>query len=646
MLRNRCSITALLLGAIACAGVGGIGTEVASVALAHPQEATLAGLRESVAKAKGAMDAKKLEEALEATESSAKLLMTLAPASTGRDRTELQKLYQQIQGLQELLAIEGADLEPLPDWKSLIAKNPNPSTSTPTSTPKPTSGDAVLFEKDIAPWLVEQCGRCHIQKANGGFSMATVEALMKGAKGAVVLFPGDPVASRIVETIETGDMPRGGGKVSPENLTKLKKWIEQGAKTDGIAPQAPLASIARSPSAVRPDGTDMAAADKSLQTAAPTGKETVSFSRDVAPILTTNCNGCHYAGMRPMGGLSFNNFNQFLRGGDSGAIVTPGKGAESLLVKKLRGMAGQRMPAGGRPALSEENIRLISTWIDEGATFDGENKEARLDSVISQAWASKATHEELMERRIARAREKWQIVAPKSEPDEAQDDRVHVIGNIGADGAKRLLGAMKNAEKEVKRLFAVRSKDSLIKGGVTVFALKQRYDYSEFGTMLENRSLPAEWSGHWKADVLDAYITVVYDSSDPKILESSLVQLLSSLWIGSQDGTPKWFADGAGRQALAQLSGIQDARVKAWTNRLPESMKQLENVKRFLDGGLNDEDSATIGFGIVRFMNEGNRKRQYDSVIRSLAAGVPFDQAMLKNVGPIEAFLQQILGRK
>jgi hypothetical protein len=75
-------------------------------------------------------------------------------------------------------------------------------------------------------------------------------------------------------------------------------------------------------------------------------------------------------------------------------------------------------------------------------------------------------------------------------------------------------------------------------------------------------------------------------------------------------------------------------------------MKQLDNVKRFLEGGLNDEDSATIGFGVVRFMNDGNRKRQYDTVIRSLAAGVPFDQAMLKNVGPIEGFLQQVLGRK
>ncbi len=138
----------------------------------------------------------------------------------------------------------------------------------------------------------------------------------------------------------------------------------------------------------------------------------------------------------------------------------------------------------------------------------------------------------------------------------------------------------------------------------------------------------------------------MYDSSEPKILESSLVQQLTSLWIGSQEGTPKWFADGAGRQALAQLSGVQDARVKAWTSRLPESMKQLDNVKRFLDGGLNDEDSATIGFGVVRFMNDGNRKRQYDSVIRSLAAGVPFDQAMLKNVGPIDGFLKQVLGRK
>ena len=51
--------------------------------------------------------------------------------------------------------------------------------------------------------------------------MATFAALMKGPpEGVVVIFAGDTVGSRLIETIETGDMPRGGGKVSPQENCK------------------------------------------------------------------------------------------------------------------------------------------------------------------------------------------------------------------------------------------------------------------------------------------------------------------------------------------------------------------------------------------------------------------------------------------
>ena len=97
-----------------------------------------------------------------------------------------------------------------------------------------------------------------------------------------------------------------------------------------------------------------------------TGKETVSFAGDVAPLLVESCKGCHINAMRASGGLSMDTFAQLLRGGDSGDIIIPGKGEESLLVKKLRGTMGLRMLLG-RPAFSEESIKLILR-IDEGAT--------------------------------------------------------------------------------------------------------------------------------------------------------------------------------------------------------------------------------------------------------------------------------------
>ena len=76
--------------------------------------------------------------------------------------------------------------------------------------------------------LLSKCGRCHVNDDKGGFNVSTFAALARGSSAGQVVFPGDPVGSPLVEVIVEGDMPRGGGKVSAEELTALKLWIAQG----------------------------------------------------------------------------------------------------------------------------------------------------------------------------------------------------------------------------------------------------------------------------------------------------------------------------------------------------------------------------------------------------------------------------------
>ena len=66
-------------------------------------------------------------------------------------------------------------------------------------------------------------------------------------------------------------------------------------------------------------------------------KRRSALPRDVAPLLVENCNGCHIDAMQTRGGLRMDTFAQILRGGDSGEIVLPGRSADSLLIKKLKG---------------------------------------------------------------------------------------------------------------------------------------------------------------------------------------------------------------------------------------------------------------------------------------------------------------------
>ena len=88
----------------------------------------------------------------------------------------------------------------------------------------------------------------------------------------------------------------------------------------------------------------------------------VNFSTEIKPLFSS-CTGCHGVSS----GLSLSTYTSLIIGGNSGAVVTPGDGSGSRLVKKLRGTAsGDRMPLGG-VYWNDTDINLIETWINEGA---------------------------------------------------------------------------------------------------------------------------------------------------------------------------------------------------------------------------------------------------------------------------------------
>ncbi len=62
-------------------------------------------------------------------------------------------------------------------------------------------------------------------------------------------------------------------------------------------------------------------------------------------------------------------YELLMKGGYNGPPVIPGKADESLLVMKIgeNPPFGDRMPMRSKEFLSDEQIRLIGRWIDEGA---------------------------------------------------------------------------------------------------------------------------------------------------------------------------------------------------------------------------------------------------------------------------------------
>jgi hypothetical protein len=105
--------------------------------------------------------------------------------------------------------------------------------------------------------------------------------------------------------------------------------------------------------------------------------DTVSFAEDVLPILQKECLPCHAAENFNPSELSLDSYELLMEGGRNGDAVVPGDADESSLVQKILPDPpfGSQMPIergkkkGKKPVvrpLSEEEIRLIVTWVEQG----------------------------------------------------------------------------------------------------------------------------------------------------------------------------------------------------------------------------------------------------------------------------------------
>jgi len=96
-------------------------------------------------------------------------------------------------------------------------------------------------------------------------------------------------------------------------------------------------------------------------------QETVSFTRDIQPILQASCWRCH--GEQHVSGLDLRTRDGAVAGGDNGAAIVPGKAEESRLYRRIAGLEEPTMPFEG-PRLAPQHVSLIKIWIEQGAHGD------------------------------------------------------------------------------------------------------------------------------------------------------------------------------------------------------------------------------------------------------------------------------------
>lgn len=98
--------------------------------------------------------------------------------------------------------------------------------------------------------------------------------------------------------------------------------------------------------------------------------KSVSYSRDVQPILQKNCTECHAPGKPGFLATGFDatTYANLMKGGKFGALIKPGDAFTSAFNMLVEGRAHPsiRMPHG-REKLPDHDIEILKVWVNEGA---------------------------------------------------------------------------------------------------------------------------------------------------------------------------------------------------------------------------------------------------------------------------------------
>lgn len=110
------------------------------------------------------------------------------------------------------------------------------STGTLRAAGSPSPSGKIDFAKELQPLFAERCYDCHGEKkTEAGFRADNLADLLKGGEHGPVILPGNGERSILVQVLadthaEIPRMPRKKEKLTDEQITLVRKWIDQGAE--------------------------------------------------------------------------------------------------------------------------------------------------------------------------------------------------------------------------------------------------------------------------------------------------------------------------------------------------------------------------------------------------------------------------------
>ncbi|MES1166494.1 MAG: DUF1549 domain-containing protein, partial [Pseudomonadota bacterium] len=134
------------------------------------------------------------------------------------------------------------------------------------------------------------------------------------------------------------------------------------------------------------------AASAAAAPAAPSAADLQFFENKIRPVLAEHCYKCHGRDAdKVKGGLMLDTQEGLLHGGNSGAVIAPGKPDDSILIQAIRYTDPDlQMPPKGEK-LSDEQIADLTEWVRRGApdprAIEAKGSSAAYGGVGRQHWS-------------------------------------------------------------------------------------------------------------------------------------------------------------------------------------------------------------------------------------------------------------------
>jgi mono/diheme cytochrome c family protein len=266
---------------------------------------------------------------------------------------------------------------------------------------------------------------------------------------------------------------------------------------------------------------DMAPAAKAAAPAAAPADGSLSFKRDIAPILVANCIGCHTGTGRgiTLGKLDMSSFDKLMAGGKRGKDIVGGDADGSTLVRMIKGEETPKMPPNnGQRGFAEEAADKIAAWVQQGAKLDAgiastdpiTKYAASLDD-LRKAELAKLSPEERDKLAEQAGLERWKK-GSKTTPEIASTKGGHflLLSTLPKDRVNRLLQTMETQYTQINKLFSTPKGPALSPNEkIGLYVFKDNVSFVEFVRTVENQEVEAGEQARAKLTVESPYIVAV-----------------------------------------------------------------------------------------------------------------------------------------